>query len=369
MYLDSITSPTLLIDEEKCRNNIGRMAQKADTHGLQLKPHFKTHQSADIGQWFKDESVTGITVSSLKMADYFARHGWDDITVAFPVNIREISEINRLSGEIDLKLLISDQKSVRPLQKQLEREVKVFIEIDTGSGRTGFSMENLEEIDEVIETIRNSEKLSWIGFYSHPGHSYASRSQKEIRAIHDNVVKQCISLRSRYKSLFNNLMICIGDTPCCSIGDDFTAIDQISPGNFVFYDVMQTYIGSCSYNDIAIALACPVVAKYPSRNELIIHGGAIHLSKEQVSDGSTTHFGLPVFLDESGWQMMGGNNYVKAISQEHGIVRCTSENINSINIGELLGILPVHSCLTADLMMEYHNLEGKRLNHIRKLST
>jgi len=29
------------------------------------------------------------------MAEYFARHSWNDITIAFPVNILEIANINR----------------------------------------------------------------------------------------------------------------------------------------------------------------------------------------------------------------------------------------------------------------------------------
>ena len=62
--LTEISKPTLLLDENKCRQNIERMAAKASHHGLSFRPHFKTHQSAGIGNWIRDQGVEKITVSS-----------------------------------------------------------------------------------------------------------------------------------------------------------------------------------------------------------------------------------------------------------------------------------------------------------------
>ncbi len=360
-----IASPTLLIDEQKCRANIRRMAEKARSHNLEFRPHFKTHQSADIAEWFKDEGVTGITVSSVQMAGYFADHGWKDITIAFPVNIREIDQINKLANELDLTLLISDSESIPKLEKKLLSTVGVFIEIDTGSHRSGFRVSDPEEIDRLLSNLKNTAKLNCKGFYSHPGHSYSSRSKEEILNVHEDVLEQLALLKSRYDFSSEGFSICIGDTPCCSAADDFDVIDQISPGNFVFYDVMQAEIGSCSIEDIAVALACPVTAKYPSRNEIVIYGGAIHLSNERLGSNSTTHFGLPVTLRDQGWEVNENNGYVKSLSQEHGIVRCSDKFMNSVSIGDLIAVLPVHSCLTADLMSGYLTLKDKTLNHIR----
>lgn len=365
-WLDSITSPTLLLDEGKCRENIQQMAEKASRHGLEFRPHFKTHQSADIAEWFRDAGVSGITVSSVAMADYFNRHGWNDITIAFPVNPRQIPEINGLGSRAKLSLLISDKSVLTRLQDKLETQVRIFLEIDTGSNRSGFKSTDLYDMEKILDSIEASDRMRFHGFYSHPGHSYAAQSKKEIRIIHNQVLEQCKPLRERYGSYSDECTICIGDTPCCSAGEEFASIDQISPGNFVFYDVMQTQIGSCSLEDIAVALACPVVAKYPKRKELIIHGGAIHLSKEKLTTQGITHYGIPVLLDQfGGWAGPLKDSYVTSLSQEHGIVKFTEETFSEVEIGDLIGILPVHSCLTADLMMGYKTLEGKELNHIR----
>lgn len=50
-----IIKPTLLIDEKKCFKNIREIAEKARRHSLIFRPHFKTHQLHEIGNWFREE--------------------------------------------------------------------------------------------------------------------------------------------------------------------------------------------------------------------------------------------------------------------------------------------------------------------------
>src|SRR6056297_2517953 len=112
-----LTKPTLLIDPKKCKENISYMAQKASNKGLSFRPHFKTHQSAAIGQWFFDEGVRKITVSSVDMAKYFAAQNWNDILIAFPLNFNELEEINTLAEKIDLHLTLENEEGLEFLKK------------------------------------------------------------------------------------------------------------------------------------------------------------------------------------------------------------------------------------------------------------
>ena len=104
--LSNIQTPTLLLDKRKALKNLDQMAKKAHRDGVLFRPHFKTHQSAEIGQWFRGAGVTSITVSSLLMAEYFANHGWDNITVAILVNLLEIDRIRKLSKKIQLGIIV-----------------------------------------------------------------------------------------------------------------------------------------------------------------------------------------------------------------------------------------------------------------------
>ncbi len=137
-----IHRPTIILNEERARRNIRRMAQKACDSKIRFRPHFKTHQSAAIGEWFREEGIFAITVSSLSMAAYFAGHGWEDITVAFPFNLREIEDLWDLGGRCHLELLVESVDVVDFLDSRYGREVDLWIKIDAGGNRAGIQCDN-----------------------------------------------------------------------------------------------------------------------------------------------------------------------------------------------------------------------------------
>jgi Putative serine dehydratase domain len=217
---------------------------------------------------------------------------------------------------------------------------------------------------------------------------------------------------------FPDLEYSMGDTPCCSqiafederlgatatkatgkaycYGDDKQqVVTEIRPGNFVFYDVMQYYIGCIpSLQHIAVCLACPVVAKHVERHEIVVFAGAVHLSKDSIAietesvptaaldagkkttassnNNNSNHvvscWGLVVSLDPvtGTWSNNDGssvwkNAWVSKLSQEHGIIYTSSlEQLERVNIGDWIGILPIHSCLTAAIMGEYLDIRTRQ---------
>lgn len=365
--MTEISEPTLLVNREIVQKNIQNLADKATRDGVAFKPHFKTHQSRSIGHWFRSFGVDGITVSSLKMADYFAKAGWNDITIAFPAIPIHADRINQLARQADITILLSNTEAFESLNEAIKQHASVFIEIDTGANRTGFLPSKTEEIKSLAHKINGSKHLTFKGFYSHPGHSYRCRSQKEIEKVHNNTLQIIHKIKADIELDFKKLTACIGDTPCCSVADNFEGIDQISPGNFVFYDLMQVQIGSCSSADIAVCLASPVIARYPERHEIAVHAGAIHLSKESLNENGQILYGKVVSLNSDlSWNEPIDGCYVKSLSQEHGIVKCSPSFFESITIGDPIGILPVHSCLTADAMKEYMEIQTKtRHDHLQ----
>ena len=132
--------------------------------------------------------------------------------------------------------------------------------------------------------------------------------------------------------------------------------------------MQQLHKSACSWQDIALAVACPVVDVYPERNEAIIYGGAVHFSKDYYlqEDGSQS-FGQLVWLNKAEWSKPLDGGYLKGLSQEHGVLKAPAEIINQLQIGQLIGILPPHSCLTADLLRSYYHLEKGNSFHAFQL--
>jgi D-serine deaminase-like pyridoxal phosphate-dependent protein len=345
--------PTFVIDISKVQGNIRKMQQKAVESRVMFRPHFKTHQNIRIGELFRKKGVSSITVSSVTMAKFFATNGWEDITIAFPVNLNEIIEINKLASEITLNILVESSYSAKFLADQIKSEAGIFIKIDTGYHRTGLQSGKLHEISEIVKAIKKSGKLSFKGFLAHAGHTYTASSKDEIERIYHTSINQLSLLKKAFINEFPKLIISYGDTPSCSIVNDLSALDEIRPGNFVFYDVMQLQTGSCTLDEIACTVVCPVVAVHPKRNEVVIYGGAVHLSKEFLVDKNMVKiYGLIVKSPEKGQGEPISGAYVKSLSQEHGLVYIPSLTQLNLNPGDWIGILPMHSCLTANLLKE-----------------
>jgi D-serine deaminase-like pyridoxal phosphate-dependent protein len=157
--------------------------------------------------------------------------------------------------------------------------------------------------------------------------------------------------------------ISIGDTPTCSLAEDFAGVDEIRPGNFVFYDLMQQGLGTCTTDDIAVAVACPVVGKYPERGQILVYGGGVHLSKESLLEPSGRRiFGYLTSATEESLGSVQRDAAVIALSQEHGLLQAGKVVLDRTRVGDLAFVLPVHSCLTCNQFAAYQLLDGSRVS-------
>ncbi len=369
MNLDAIKQPALILDEQRCRRNIQQMARKVAAQQIVLRPHFKTHQSIRIGEWCREEGIQAITVSSVGMAQYFAKAGWDDITIAFPVNLRELEDIVALSSQVRLSLLVLDPETVSRLGNAVSNTLSLWIKIDVGTHRTGLLPDDFVTIGQITDAIGQFPNLSFEGFLAHAGHSYQTRSKEEAQRVYDASLRLLLNLKQKYASVFPHLKISLGDTPGASMVDSFGEVDELRPGNYIFYDLMQQQIGACGFDDIAVALACPVVATHTDRLQWIIYGGAIHFSKDflQLTTGEKC-FGRMVNEDGRSWSVdqVEKNPFLVSLSQEHGVVQCSEETFQLYKPGDISLWLPVHSCLTAESAGGYVTATGENLDHYHR---
>ena len=344
------SKPTFIIDKSKCLENIEQIAKKANKSGVSLRPHFKTHQSLEVGKWFRNFGVKKIAVSSVDMAHCFMEDGWDDITIAFPFNRLQLDEMLLLSEKINLNIVVSDANCLNFLKETVSGHLNIYIEIDTGYHRSGISSDDISETQEIINSISKNPNLVFKGFLNHSGNTYYAKSREEIQSIAENSISKLAKLKAQFGNK-NQIEVSFGDTPSCSVCDDFRRLDEIRPGNFVFYDLFQWKLGSCDFRNISVAVACPIVAKYPSRSEVVIYGGAVHFSKEFLTDKKNAcYFGVCVELTETGWTEPLAEVKLKAISQEHGTLKVPGKLLDKFQIGDVVGVIPVHSCLTANLL-------------------
>jgi len=361
----NIRRPTLVLDRIRAVRNIERMVERVSSVGVALRPHFKTHQSLGVGRWFRDAGVSAITVSSVAMARYFAEDGWTDITVAFPVNLRELDDIAALAERVCLGVLVDSRDAARAVAHRIGVPLRVWLKIDTGYRRAGVAWDDVARIRAVAGDILGATSLEFAGVLSCNGLTYRERTPDGVRRVHHDALEKLRSVREFFIS--DGVAVCavsIGDTPGASLGEDFAGVDEMRPGNFVFYDLTQVATGSCVSDDIAAAVACPVVGIYPERGHVLVYGGAVHLSSESMKGED----GRVIFGQASRAWPGGGGPFapVVSVSQEHGVLEADAQWADGLRLGDLVCVLPVHSCMACNLYAEYVTLDGERLETIHK---
>ena len=339
------SGPTVVVDEARARANIARMANKARAAGVSLRPHVKTHRSPTIAGWLRDEGVEAITVSSVDMAVAFAAHGWSDITVAVPLNPHELPRCEMLAAD-GVKLgLLADCPSTAAMIVGAGF-ADLWLKIDCGYGRAGVRWNDAEGLAALVAPVAALSPKRAFGILTHAGQSYGAKGSVEVLRVHRESLERMAEARVAVAALAEREpLVSVGDTPTCSIADAFPGVDEIRPGNFVFYDLMQIDIGSCTEQDIALHVDCPVVGVRADLGHLVLHAGAVHLSKEAlVDEQGATFYGMAV--NEEG--RLDPEQRIISLSQEHGLLKAPPSVLAAAQPGDIVRIAPVHACLVGD---------------------
>ena len=136
-----IRTPALILDRNVLNRNVLFAANKANEHGVKLRPHLKTAKSPDVARIATKGHFGGITVSTLREAEYFFEHGVTDVTYAIcvsPAKLQDVMELRKRG--LNLHIITDDVQVARQITNFGMRnrcKFSVFIEVDSGYGRSG----------------------------------------------------------------------------------------------------------------------------------------------------------------------------------------------------------------------------------------
>ena len=363
MNINSIKTPGLLLDIARVRKNADRISAIAKRNNVRLRPHIKTHKCIEVAKIQTAGHDGAITVSTLAEARAFAKHGFADITYAVPIEKGKFADaIEILRSDVKLNLLTDDADTMMQLDKASEAagvKFDVFVKIDCGTHRVGVEPHTAKAI-EIPRQMSDSANLNFAGILTHAGHSYNARSKEGILEVARHERDSMAELAGRLRD--DGIVVptvSIGSTPTISTVDHLNDVDEVRPGNYIFFDAYQATLGSCRFEDTALTVLAAVVHKDATRKRLVVDAGAIALSKDPGPVGLDPACGYGHVLDldgnETGMRVTG-------MSQEHGeIDAAESEAFDQLNVGDRVRILANHSCLTAAQHSYYNVLENGRI--------
>jgi len=359
MQLETIKTPSLIVDCQRMTQNAERMKARARALNVALRPHVKTHRCAEIARIQTENNFGGIMVSTLSEAHFFAAHGFSDITYGVGIERGKFSEAIELSRQIErFSVLSDDAETVEELNNKAKienAELNVFVKIDVGAHRCGVEP-HTAEASEIPKLISDSSHLNFAGILTHAGQSYGANSPEKLLAV-------ARQERDLMRELAENLRaqgievptVSIGSTPTMSAIDNLEGINEFRCGNYIFYDAFQATLGSCSFSDCALTVLAAVVHRDPTRKRIVVDAGAVALSKDRGAVALDTACGYGRVYDLAGNDL---NLRVESLSQEHGEISVADERtFNNLKVGSRVRILANHSCLTALQHSHYHILD------------
>lgn len=339
------------------------MSVRAKKLGVQLRPHIKTHKCIEVARLQTEEHSGAITVSTLAEARAFATHGFADVTYAVPIDPGKFSEAVELARDgVKLSLLTDDPQIPAPLNDAARGagvRFDVFLKVDCGYHRCGVNPNGAEAL-EIPRLISDSSQLRFAGILTHAGHSYNACSREQVLSIAREERDVMVACARRLESEAIRVPVTsIGSTPTITQIDDLTGIQEVRPGNYIFFDGFQATLGSCSFDDCALTVLASVIHRSRELKKIVIDAGAIALSKDRGAVDVDPACGYGHVLD------LDGNDLglrIHSVSQEHGQIKVDDDSLlDRLSVGTRVRVLANHSCLTAAQYDCYHVLDANRI--------
>lgn len=348
--IHDLPTPALLLEVSALESNLRGMQHRANSLGVALRPHLKTHKCVEIARAQDALGATGVTVSTLYEARVFADHGFDDITWAYPMAPARAHDVAGLGRDRTLGVVVDHDDAVDALEAA-EARIRVWLKVDCGYGRAGLEPDH-PALARIAARISASDRLSFAGILSHSGHAYHARSPRDAarigRAEQDVMLGAAESLR---RSGVDVPSVSVGSTPTLAHVRGYDGISEVRPGNYAFYDYTQVALGSCAPTDCAVTVLATVVSSSRERGRSIVDAGALALSLDPGPKHVTPSYGR--LYDTGGPPGLRHNARLVSLSQEHGIVD------RALPVGERVRVLPNHSCLTIACFDAYHVVDGE----------
>jgi D-serine deaminase-like pyridoxal phosphate-dependent protein len=363
MYLDSVKTPGLLLDLVGIRKNAERISEIARRNNVRLRPHIKTHKCIEVARIQTEGHDGAITVSTLEEARAFAKNGFADITYAVPIEKGKFADAIAIKrGGTKLNLLTDDAATVEELNKaagDAGETFDIFVKIDVGTHRCGVEPDSAEAVN-IPRRISDAANLHFAGILTHAGHSYDVKTKEEIMDVARHERDSMVELAERLRSDGIEVpCVSIGSTPTMTHIDHLDGIDEIRPGNYIFFDGFQATLGSCTFADTALTVLAAVIHRDEKRRRLVVDAGAIALSKDRGPTHLDPACGYGHVLDVEGNET---GTRVTGMSQEHGEIHAADhETFERFKVGDRVRILANHSCLTAAQHSHYNVIENGQI--------
>ncbi len=362
--IDALVTPALLVDRGRLERNVERLAEHARKLDVVLRPHMKTAKSIDVARQVFPREPGPITVSTIAEAEYFASHGFRDMTYAVgmsPASAIRAMELCRRTG-VELKLLLDTVEQADALAGV--REVtgvtpSIFIELDCDDHRGGLKPDDPRLLEVANRVVAAGANL--VGVLAHAGESYALSTPDALVKAAENERSATVHAAKVLRAHGHTCpIVSVGSTPTAHFAESLEGVTELRAGVYMFFDLVQHGVGVCGIDDIAISVLATVIGAKPEKGWVLVDAGWMALSRDRGTSNQRVDQGYGAVCDEKGRVLK--DVVVSQASQEHGILAIragSDETMPELPVGTRIRILPNHACAMAAQHDVYNVINGQ----------
>ncbi len=181
-----IFSPGLVFFPEIIRENI-RQSVALSGGPDRIRPHFKTHKTAEIARMQIDAGITRHKCATVAEAEILATTGASDVLIAYQMlgpNIRRVAQLIERFPAVRFATLIDHVDAVDPLARQMVQSghsLDVMLDLNTGMDRTGSALSS--HAIELYEMLSTTPGLRAAGLHWYDGHHHQPDREERQRQV------------------------------------------------------------------------------------------------------------------------------------------------------------------------------------------
>jgi D-serine deaminase-like pyridoxal phosphate-dependent protein len=275
-----LSTPCLVLDLDRFESNLAKMSDFARDHGVQLRPHAKTHKCVNIARRQLERNAIGISVATIAEAEVMAGGGIRGLLITTEmVGEPKISRlIKLLRSSPDTMVVVDDAGNVRDLQRAAAAagvRLSALIDLDIGQNRTGiWPGDSALHLAEEISRGRNIDLKGICAYAGHVAHvvGFQDRLASSRRAMSQAVETRDLLLKNGH-----NVEILSGaSTGTYNIDTGIDGVTELQSGSYVFMDVEYRRIGgkvNAIYDDFSPALHVLATVIHRSGKKAIVDAG------------------------------------------------------------------------------------------------
>jgi D-serine deaminase-like pyridoxal phosphate-dependent protein len=309
------------------------VATYAASHGLNVRPHEKTHKSLEMARRQLAHGAAGLTVAKAGEAEVMSG-ACDDLLLAYPpVDRYRADVVARLARSVRMRVSLDTAEAIESLAAATQRagtRVGVLIDLDVGMGRTG--VPTSQRALELAQAASGHASLRVDGLFIYPGHVWANAvEQAEVMAKVNAMVNEAIGLFAKYG--IDCPVVSGGSTPTLFQSHLIPRMTEIRPGTYIYNDMNTVRGGYCELDDCAARIVCTVISDAVA-GKVVVDAGSKTLTSDRNAPRPESGFGHIVEYPEA---------VITRLSEEHGEVDVRSCQRRP-RVGERVMIVPNHIC-------------------------